>query len=163
MTVDLSTLTTTVKKHLLIDLYNIFLTTLKPTQQPTLFHNHQNILNRNLHHHFLWPSNLIIRMNWLNNYLIHLWVKCKLYSNHFHFTLRLINYVWWLDLETAQPRHIHQEIGILLGQSQHNLGKDHFTLDNLIANLVSPSAIENESFSVYSLRVSLAKHLGCFG
>jgi hypothetical protein len=65
-----------------------------------------------------------------------------------------------LDLETAQPRHIHLEIGILLCQSQHNLGKDHFTLDNLIANLVSPSAIENESFSVYSLRVSLAKHLG---
>lgn len=57
-------------------------------------------------------------------------------------------------------RHIHQKIGILLGQSQHNPEKEHLTLDNLIANLVSSSAIENETLNVYSLRSSLAKRLG---
>ncbi|WP_168391266.1 Fic family protein [Acinetobacter indicus] len=57
-------------------------------------------------------------------------------------------------------RHIHQKVGILLGQSQHNPEKEHLTLDNLIANLVSSSAIENETLNVYSLRSSLAKRLG---
>lgn len=57
-------------------------------------------------------------------------------------------------------RHIHQKIGILLGQSQHNPDKEHLTLDNLIANLVSSSAIENETLNVYSLRSSLARQLG---
>lgn len=67
----------------------------------------------------------------------------------------------WKD-ENILPltRHIHQKIGILLGQSQHNSEKDHLTLDNLIANLVSSSAIENETLNVYSLRSSLAKRLG---
>ena len=57
-------------------------------------------------------------------------------------------------------RHIHQKIGILLGQSQQTSEKEHLTLDNLIANLVSSSAIENETLNVYSLRSSLAKRLG---
>ncbi|ENX00360.1 hypothetical protein F900_02030 [Acinetobacter modestus] len=67
----------------------------------------------------------------------------------------------WKD-EKILPltRHIHQKIGILLGQSQHNPEKEHLTLDNLIANLVSSSAIENETLNVYSLRSSLAKRLG---
>ena len=67
----------------------------------------------------------------------------------------------WKD-EKILPltRHIHQKIGILLGQSQHNPEKESLTLDNLIANLVSSSAIENETLNVYSLRSSLARHLG---
>ncbi|MGA4854470.1 Fic family protein [Acinetobacter haemolyticus] len=67
----------------------------------------------------------------------------------------------WKD-ENILPltRHIHQKIGILLGQSQHNPEKEYLTLDNLIANLVSSSAIENETLNVYSLRSSLAKRLG---
>lgn len=67
----------------------------------------------------------------------------------------------WKD-ENILPlsRHIHQKIGILLGKSQHNPEKEHLTLDNLIANLVSSSAIENETLNVYSLRSSLAKRLG---
>ena len=67
----------------------------------------------------------------------------------------------WKD-ENILPltRHIHQKIGILLGQSQHNPEKEQLTLDNLIANLVSSSAIENETLNVYSLRSSLARHLG---
>lgn len=67
----------------------------------------------------------------------------------------------WKD-ESILPltRHIHQKIGILLGQSQHNPEKEYLTLDNLIANLVSSSAIENETLNVYSLRSSLAKRLG---
>ena len=67
----------------------------------------------------------------------------------------------WKDENTLPlTRHIHQKIGILLGQSQHNPEKAHLTLDNLIANLVSSSAIENETLNVYSLRSSLAKRLG---
>jgi len=67
----------------------------------------------------------------------------------------------WKD-ESVLPltRHIHQKIGILLGQSQHNSDKEHLTLDNLIANLVSSSAIENETLNFYSLRSSLARRLG---
>ena len=67
----------------------------------------------------------------------------------------------WKD-ENILPltRHIHQKIGILLGQSQHNAEKEQLTLANLIANLVSSSAIENETLNVYSLRSSLARHLG---
>ena len=67
----------------------------------------------------------------------------------------------WED-ESILPltRHIHQKIGILLGQSQQTSEKDYLTLDNLIANLVSSSAIENETLNVYSLRSSLAKRLG---
>lgn len=69
-------------------------------------------------------------------------------------------FTWQDEKLLSLTRHIHQKIGILLGQSQHNPEKEHLTLDNLIANLVSSSAIENESFNVYSLRSSLAKRLG---
>ena len=69
-------------------------------------------------------------------------------------------FTWQDEQLLPLTRHIHQKIGILLGQSQHNLEKERLTLDNLIANLVSSSAIENESFNVYSLRSSLAKRLG---
>ncbi|OUY05867.1 Fic family protein [Acinetobacter populi] len=69
-------------------------------------------------------------------------------------------FTWQDEIILPLTRHIHQKIGILLGQSQHDPEKDHLTLDNLIANLVSSSAIENESLNVYSLRSSLAKRLG---
>lgn len=69
-------------------------------------------------------------------------------------------FTWQDEIILPLTRHIHQKIGILLGQSQYDPEKDHLTLDNLIANLVSSSAIENESLNVYSLRSSLAKRLG---
>lgn len=69
-------------------------------------------------------------------------------------------FTWEEESILPLTRHIHQKIGILLGQSQQTSEKEHLTLDNLIANLVSSSAIENETLNVYSLRSSLAKRLG---
>lgn len=46
-----------------------------------------------------------------------------------------------------KTRKIHQKIGMLLGQSQHDLAKEQFTLDILLANLVASSAIENETLN----------------
>ena len=69
-------------------------------------------------------------------------------------------FTWEEESILPLTRHIHQKIGILLGQSQQTSEKEHLTLDNLIANLVSSSAIENEMLNVYSLRSSLAKRLG---
>ncbi|WP_336943222.1 Fic family protein [Acinetobacter modestus] len=69
-------------------------------------------------------------------------------------------FTWKEEKILPLTRHIHQKVGILLGQSQYNPEKDHLTLDNLIANLVSSSAIENETLNFYSLRSSLAKRLG---
>ena len=70
------------------------------------------------------------------------------------------NFTWKDEIILPKTRKIHQKIGMLLGQSQHDLAKEQFTLDILLANLVASSAIENESLNVYSLRSSLARHLG---
>lgn len=69
-------------------------------------------------------------------------------------------FTWEEEIILPLTRHIHQKIGVLLGQSQQTSEKEHLTLDNLIANLVSSSAIENETLNVNSLRSSLAKRLG---
>jgi Fic family protein len=71
-----------------------------------------------------------------------------------------INFTWEDEIILPKTRQIHQKIGILLGQSQHDLAKEQFTLDTLLANLVASSAIENETLNVYSLRSSLARRLG---
>ena len=70
------------------------------------------------------------------------------------------NFTWEDEIILPKTRHIHQKIGILLGQSQNDLAKEQFTLDTLLANLVASSAIENETLNVYSLRSSLAQRLG---
>ena len=70
------------------------------------------------------------------------------------------NFIWEDEIILPKTRQIHQKIGILLGQSQHDLAKEQFTLDTLLANLVASSAIENETLNVYSLRSSLARRLG---
>ena len=70
------------------------------------------------------------------------------------------NFTWEDEIILPKTRKIHQKIGILLGQSQHDLAKEQFTLDTLLANLVASSAIENETLNVYSLRSSLARRLG---
>ena len=70
------------------------------------------------------------------------------------------NFTWENEIILPKTRQIHQKIGILLGQSQHDLAKEQFTLDTLLANLVASSAIENETLNVYSLRSSLARRLG---
>lgn len=70
------------------------------------------------------------------------------------------NFTWLDSIILPKTRQIHQKIGILLGQSQHDLAKEQFTLDTLLANLVASSAIENETINVFSLRSSLAQRLG---
>ncbi|MBJ7435073.1 MAG: Fic family protein [Acinetobacter sp.] len=70
------------------------------------------------------------------------------------------NFTWNDEVILPKTRQIHQKIGVLLGQSQHDLAKEQFTLDTLLANLVASSAIENETLNVFSLRSSLAKRLG---
>ena len=70
------------------------------------------------------------------------------------------NFTWEDEIILPKTRHIHQKIGMLLGQSQNDLAKEQFTLDTLLANLVASSAIENETLNVYSLRSSLAQRLG---
>lgn len=70
------------------------------------------------------------------------------------------NFTWEDEIILPKTRQIHQKIGILLGQSQHDLAKQQFTLDTLLANLIASSAIENETLNVYSLRSSLARRLG---
>lgn len=70
------------------------------------------------------------------------------------------NFRWEDEIILPKTRQIHQKIGILLGQSQHDLAKEQFTLNILLANLVASSAIENETLNVYSLRSSLARRLG---
>jgi Fic family protein len=67
------------------------------------------------------------------------------------------NFTWEDEIILPKTRQIHQKIGILLGQSQHDLAKQQFTLDTLLANLIASSAIENETLNVYSLRSSLAR------
>ena len=43
----------------------------------------------------------------------------------------------WLDsIILPKTRQIHQKIGILLGQSQHDLAKEQFTLDTLLVILL---------------------------
>ncbi|MHA3080178.1 Fic family protein [Acinetobacter sp. ANC 5502] len=70
------------------------------------------------------------------------------------------NFTWKDEIILPKTRKIHKKIGVLLGQSQHDLAKEQFTLDTLLANLVASSAIENETLNVYSLRSSLARRLG---
>ncbi|MHA3105232.1 Fic family protein [Acinetobacter sp. ANC 3791] len=70
------------------------------------------------------------------------------------------NFTWKDEIILPKTRKIHQKIGMLLGHSQHDLAKEQFTLDTLLANLVASSAIENETLNVYSLRSSLARRLG---
>lgn len=69
-------------------------------------------------------------------------------------------FTWDDPIILPKTRLIHQKIGMLLGQNQHDLAKEQFTLDTLLANLVASSAIENETLNVYSLRSSLARRLG---
>src|SRR5690606_16352919 len=70
------------------------------------------------------------------------------------------NFTWQDSIILPKTRQIHQQIGILLGQSQYDLAKEQFTLDTLLANLVPSSAIENETINVFALRSSLAQRLG---
>ena len=51
------------------------------------------------------------------------------------------------------------KLGVLLGKASLSTCSEQ-SLDNLLANIIASSEIENEQLNVESVRSSLAKHLG---
>ena len=46
------------------------------------------------------------------------------------------NFTWLDSIILPKTRQIHQKIGILLGQSQHDLAKEQFTLDRKVVGVI---------------------------
>ena len=66
----------------------------------------------------------------------------------------------WRDSEILpRLRHVQRSLGILIG-SHSRLGNPDQTLDTLLANIISSSAIEGERLNAQSVRSSLARRLG---
>lgn len=67
----------------------------------------------------------------------------------------------WQD-ERLLPRlrHLQQQRGILLGRASVADNNDQQTLDTLLTNILSSSAIEDERVNAQSVRSSLARRLG---
>ncbi len=66
----------------------------------------------------------------------------------------------WRDSEILpRLRHVQRRLGILIG-SHSRLGNPDQTLDTLLANIISSSAIEGERLNAQSVRSSLARRLG---
>jgi len=57
-------------------------------------------------------------------------------------------------------RHLQQKRGLLLGRASLQSRDDSQTLDTLLSNILSSSAIEEERVNVQSVRSSLARRLG---
>jgi len=57
-------------------------------------------------------------------------------------------------------RHLQQQRGLLLGRASLQPGNQAQTLDTLLSNILSSSAIEEERVNVQSVRSSLARRLG---
>ena len=66
----------------------------------------------------------------------------------------------WQDSEILpRLRHAQRRLGMLIG-SHSRLGNSDQTLDTLLANIISSSAIEGERLNAQSVRSSLARRLG---
>ncbi|MNU85381.1 Adenosine monophosphate-protein transferase SoFic [compost metagenome] len=66
----------------------------------------------------------------------------------------------WQDSEILpRLRHAQRRLGMLIG-SHSRLGNSDQTLDTLLANIISSSAIEGERLNAQSMRSSLARRLG---
>lgn len=66
----------------------------------------------------------------------------------------------WQDSEILpRLRHAQRRLGMLIG-SHFRLGNSDQTLDTLLANIISSSAIEGERLNAQSVRSSLARRLG---
>ena len=67
----------------------------------------------------------------------------------------------WQD-SRLQPllRRAYDRLGQLKGRMASVAGREEFTLDVLLANIVASSAIEGEKIDVYGVRSSLARQLG---
>lgn len=64
--------------------------------------------------------------------------------------------------EQLQPllRRAYDHLGQLKGKMSFVAGRQEFSLDTLLANIVASSAIESEKVDVYAVRSSLARQLG---
>ncbi|WP_267370935.1 MULTISPECIES: Fic family protein [unclassified Pantoea] len=70
---------------------------------------------------------------------------------HFH---------WQDAVLLPRLRHLQQQRGLLLGRASLNPDSESQTLDTLLSNILSSSAIEEERVNVQSVRSSLARRLG---
>ena len=66
---------------------------------------------------------------------------------------------WNETIIVPKTRQLHLKIGMLLGHDAESIQKQKLTLDALVNNLISSSAIEGEALNVNSIRSSLARHL----
>ena len=69
------------------------------------------------------------------------------------------DFQWQDELVLPRLRDTRLKLGILLGKASLNSSTEE-SLDNLLANIIASSAIENEQLNVESVRSSLAIHLG---
>jgi len=69
------------------------------------------------------------------------------------------DFQWQDELILPRLRDTRLKLGILLGKASLNTCTEQ-SLDNLLANIIASSAIEDEQLNVESVRSSLAKHLG---
>ena len=69
------------------------------------------------------------------------------------------NFSWQQELLQPLLARIEKKQALLLGKASVVLDQTQ-NLNTLLANIVASSAIESETLNVYSLRSSLAKHLG---
>ena len=69
------------------------------------------------------------------------------------------DFQWQDGLILPRLRATRLKLGVLLGKASLNASSEQ-SLDNLLANIIASSAIENEQLNVESVRSSLAKHLG---
>lgn len=69
------------------------------------------------------------------------------------------DFQWQDELILPRLRATRLKLGVLLGKASLSTCSEQ-SLDNLLANIIASSAIENEQLNVESVRSSLAKHLG---
>ncbi|OOH88959.1 cell filamentation protein Fic [Pasteurellaceae bacterium 15-036681] len=73
------------------------------------------------------------------------------------------NFSWDNEKVQSQLRSAWKLIGELIGQTRNLTQQEqHITLDTILNNILSSSAIEGEMLNAYSVRSSLAKRLGIF-
>ncbi|MEG3131535.1 Fic family protein [Pantoea cypripedii] len=67
---------------------------------------------------------------------------------------------WQDEILLPRLRHLQQQRGVLLGRASIADNNAHQTLDTLLTNILSSSAIEDERVNAQSVRSSLARRLG---
>jgi len=72
-------------------------------------------------------------------------------------------FYWQDDVLLPRLRQLQQQRGILLGRASLQASDDEQTLNTLLSNILSSSAIEEERVNVQSVRSSLARRLGVTG